>query len=404
MIRYNTSLRVRPIAETLTIAKEYAPRFGITRVTNTTRLDNIGIPVFVSIRPDAQVGSLCVSSGKGLREEEAKVGAYMEGLELAMIEPHRRLIPTFEATVKDVLDGQDRLEAILDFCPKIGVTFEPDQVLPCVEAIDLISGQTLSIPAELVFLPYRFGKRNFGSSTNGVSSGNSLEEASLHGILEVIERDIMSFQIVRGDSVVIHPDSYPDNVREIHDRVQSAGHELNLRYGKNQFDFPFIIATLLDGERKDPIFVNGGYGCHFYTQIAMMRAASEAVQSRLAYIHGGRDDLIEGYNLYKDWSYQQRAEKYQRISNNVSQMEGAIRFEEIPELSHSFSTVGEYLQYSINFLKDLGFSHILRVAYTQPDEPIQVVKILIPRMEFFTLKSTNVGHRLKAFVDGFWKA
>ena len=399
MIRTNTSLRERSIPDTLLLAKQYAGEYGITRVTNTTYLDNIGIPVYVSIRPDAQHGSLCVSSGKGLHELEAKAGAYMEGLELAFIEPHRNKVPIIKARIKDVLDGKNRQEAILDFCPKIGTTFSLEDPIECVEATDLISGETFLIPAELVFLPYRQGKRYFGSSTNGVSSGNSLTEASFHGILEVIERDIMSFQIVSGSSVKIDPTTYPDNVREIHEKVKRAGHMIDLRYAPNEFDIPFIIATLVDGEREDPIFVNGGYGCHYYKSIAMMRAATEAIQSRLAYIHGGRDDLIDGYRLYEDWNYTQKAARYKSISSIVRKEGSMISTDDISEYSFVSDDLSSYLNDIIEKLKQFGFNHILRVAYTSPEEPIQIIKIIIPKMEFFTLKMNNVGARLKSYVD-----
>ena len=402
MIQYNTSLRIRSIPETIAIAKTYASRFGITRVTNTTWLDNIGIPVYVSIRPDAKPGSLCVSSGKGLQEEEAKVGAYMEGLELAMIEPHRGLLKVKEVEVADILDGRVRTGAILDLCPKMGQTFEASEKIDAVEAEELISGRKMMVPAELAFLPYRKGKRKFGSSSNGVASGNSLAEASLHGILEVIERDIMSFQTVRGDSIVIDPATYPENARMIYDKVKAAGHELILKYARNEFNIPFVISNLLDGQSKDPSYFNGGFGCHFYTGIALMRAASEAVQSRLAYIHGGRDDLIDGYKMYEDWSYQQRVEEYQRISNNIHRDQATIAYEDIPQLGNHFGDIDAYMDYALELLQSFGFNQVLRIRYTQPEEPIQIIKILIPRMEFFTLKIPKIGPRLKAYVDNFW--
>src|SRR4026208_582474 len=83
-IRYSSSVREVKIATTLKRAKQFSRNLGITRVTNVTRLDRVGIPVFCSIRPDAQRGSLCVNAGKGLTEEEACVGAYMEAIEFAL--------------------------------------------------------------------------------------------------------------------------------------------------------------------------------------------------------------------------------------------------------------------------------------------------------------------------------
>src|SRR5260221_4043556 len=75
--RMSSSLRQAPIEQTLLHARSTASRLGITRVTDTTWLDKIGIPVFSSIRPTAKAGSLCVNAGKGLLKEDARVGAYM---------------------------------------------------------------------------------------------------------------------------------------------------------------------------------------------------------------------------------------------------------------------------------------------------------------------------------------
>ena len=77
MHRLSSSLRTRSAEESLKYAQEIAANLGITRVTDTTWLDRIGIPVYASIRPNAAVGSLCVNAGKGLRDVEAKIGAYM---------------------------------------------------------------------------------------------------------------------------------------------------------------------------------------------------------------------------------------------------------------------------------------------------------------------------------------
>ena len=76
-----------PPEVTLARARERARALGVTRVTDITRLDRVGIPVYASIRPAAAVGSLCVNAGKGLLPIEAEVGAYMEAIEFALAEP-----------------------------------------------------------------------------------------------------------------------------------------------------------------------------------------------------------------------------------------------------------------------------------------------------------------------------
>lgn len=398
-IQYHTSLRTRPIEETLVYAKQYAKKYGITRVTDTTRLDNIGVPVYASIRPDAQEGSLCVSAGKGLRPKEAQIGAYMEALELAMVEPRAKKIAIIPATVADVLDSQQRPTAILDFCPKQGFSFTLDQPIDCVKTYNLQDHKTYLVPAELGFVPYHKKPTIFGSNSNGLASGNTVMEASLHGILEVIERDIMSFQMVKEETKIIPPESYPDNVRQIYDKVKAAGHELILRYAANEFGWPFIIGSVIDGQTKEPLFINGGYGCHFNRNIALMRAASEAIQSRLSFIHGGRDDLTKGFDLYKNLPWKLKTAVYDDLKEHIKDDANKIHYADIPEMDWHFDTMEAYLQQTLTFLKARGFDHVLRISYTQPEEPLQVLKIIIPKMEFFlNPKALKIGHRLNEYA------
>src|SRR4051812_30484027 len=72
--------RSRAPADTLRDFGRHLPRMGITRLTNVTGLDSIGIPVVQAIRPNSR--SLSVSQGKGVDLDAAKVSAMMEAIEL----------------------------------------------------------------------------------------------------------------------------------------------------------------------------------------------------------------------------------------------------------------------------------------------------------------------------------
>jgi ribosomal protein S12 methylthiotransferase accessory factor len=71
--------RTRSPAETLAAYLPLAPQMGITRVANLTGLDQIGLPVYTAIRPNAR--SLATSEGKGLDDASAKASALMESIE-----------------------------------------------------------------------------------------------------------------------------------------------------------------------------------------------------------------------------------------------------------------------------------------------------------------------------------
>src|SRR5579885_1192845 len=139
MHRLNSSFRCVPPEETLARAKRMAPSLGITRVTDTTRLDRIGIPVYASIRPDAADGSICVCAGKGVRGIEAQVGAYMEAIEFAVAERSPRRDAVYAVDARDVL-GRGSRSAIADLCPVQGVLVDVDEPIECVDGEDLVSG------------------------------------------------------------------------------------------------------------------------------------------------------------------------------------------------------------------------------------------------------------------------
>ena len=65
-----------------------------------------------------------------------------------------------------------------------------DRPMPWYEGFDIISNEEIFVPAHAVFhpLPPRF-LGPFRTSTNGLASGNTFEEAVFHALSEVIERD-----------------------------------------------------------------------------------------------------------------------------------------------------------------------------------------------------------------------
>ena len=243
-VHLSSSLRTTPPEVTLQRAKARARGLGISRVTDITRLDRVGIPVYASIRPSAVVGSLCVSAGKGLHPIEAEVGAYMEAIEFALAEPGASHVATVRATARDVLDGRTRAEAILDLCPRAGARVRLDAPLDCVEVEEITTCERALVPAELVFVPFRPHARFlglFGATSNGLASGNSLQEATVHGLCEVIERDVRSFEVVRDTSVPVDLATVDEPGRSLVEAVRAADLELYVRTVRNPFGVPVFL-------------------------------------------------------------------------------------------------------------------------------------------------------------------
>ena len=369
-------------------------------MTDVTRLDYIGLPVYVSIRPEAADGTICVTAGKGIRPEEAQVGAYMEAIEFALAEPGRSEVRVQEGKAIDVLDGGSRMDAILDLCPKLGKKIPLEESMDLVAAKDLASGKDFFVPAECAFFPYPTGRSYFGSDTNGLSSGNSATEASIHGILELIERDIMSFQTISRNAgmVRVDPGSFPPHTRHIVEMLEEAGLELLVKYRDNPFQIPYFHAVIIDLQTENPIYINGGYGCHTNKMIALNRAVAEAVQSRLGFIHGGRDDLVETYRKYDQMPPVKRRQLFRQLVALHRQSKKSISFEAVREFDWTYHSLEAYLDQLIGFLQEHGLNKVLRVCFTQADEPLQVVKMIVPQLEVFNHESHRMGPRLKSYA------
>src|SRR5207253_1681058 len=223
----------------------------------------------------------------------ARVGAYMEAIEFAFAEYNRASLEVYTIPAREVLDASARPDSILDFCPVMRAEIDLDEAVDCVQAKDIVSGASYRVPAELVFFPHPKslrGRTYFGSSTNGLSSGNSVLEATVHGLAEVIERDICSFQSVHDTSVLIDSRPFPRSIGKIVSDLSLVGLELHVRYAANQFGLPYFMAVVAEPRTHDPVYINVGFGCNPSRRIALTRAVCEALQSRLSFIHGGRGD------------------------------------------------------------------------------------------------------------------
>ena len=234
----------------------------------------------------------------------------MEAIEFALAEPDAAGLTTVSATCRDVHDGRVRPEAILDFCPRLGSRVRIDAPIDCVEAEDIVTAQTALVPAELVFIPFRPSKRHaslFGTTSNGLASGNTRLEATVHALCEVLERDIKSFEAVEDTSVPVDLDSVEGPARTLVETIREVDLDLYVRTVKNAFGMAYFLAFINDRDAYAPHLLNGGFGCHPHRSVAFIRAVAEAAQSRLSFIHGGRDDLTDVQDRYRGWNREAEA-------------------------------------------------------------------------------------------------
>jgi ribosomal protein S12 methylthiotransferase accessory factor len=362
--------RLIPPEQTLERITPQLAAFGVTRCADITGLDCIGIPVYTGIRPRGRV--LQVSNGKGLRHVDAKVSALMEAIELFHAENAN--LPLRRASVEDLRrEGARHVEpwSVLGF--RGGARVETAQVFEWALAEELRSGDPSWVPAFAAC--HRMGQHH-SFHFNGLSSGNNLEEATLHGLYEVIERDTLS-RLVSADGKTARFDACGvvdlDTVRDeavgsLVERIRRADLGLVLLRAPTSLAVHTFMAVLLDGRPfASASTVNLGYGAHLSASVAATRAITEAAQSRLTFIHGAREDLPEV--AYRSGAAQARL--YEFFSARRPDLDfGAIEDAVTGDLGSDLDRVIEDLPAS-------RYPEILRVDLSRPETGIAVTKILV---------------------------
>lgn len=260
-------------------------RFGITRVADITRLDEIGLPVHVAYRPAGL--AYAVSMGFGVTEAHSKVSAVMESIEAWHAENLR--LPVAARAPAAALDlGYDVRGLIL--ATRSPVTSEV--VLDWASGYGLLTGREVLAPVDSIRLdgtgPRDWSTVFFRATSEGLATGNTEAEAVLHGLLELIERASLVGRRAR-PARYVDPATCRDPVTSrILDALRAADCTVVVRDITGPTGLPCFTATIWS---SDVPMRCAGFACHLNPENALGRALGEAVLTRLAAISGARDDI-----------------------------------------------------------------------------------------------------------------
>lgn len=376
--------RTVPPEETLARARARLPAAGITRVADITNLDRIGIPVFSSIRPTAEAGAISVYNGKGATPVEAEVSAMMEGIERYSGEmDDREPIVGRYSEVSARESAVDPADLILpDRVPA-------DMAVPWVRGYDIVGEEEVLVPAHAVYhpLPVTCG-RLFRTNTNGLASGNTLEEATFHALMEVVERDAWSLvEVTRNTGPRI--EGIEDGLAaDLLAKFAAAGVEVILKDITSDIGIPTVAAVADDVVLRDPTLLTIGMGSHTSADIAVLRALTEVAQSRLTQIHGAREDT-DTADVRKKLGY----DRTKRLNRHWFAESETVRFPQLPSFdSDDFLTD---INHVTARLGAAGLSRVIVVDLTRPEIGIPVVRVIVPGLEMYAMDQDRMGRRCR---------
>jgi len=383
--------RAVPPEETLSRIESKMATAGITRVADITDLDRIGIPVFSSIRPTADDGAISVYNGKGATPEEAKVSAMMEGIERYSAEVHDREMVTGRFSELDSCGNALNPDELI-----LPQSTDPDQSIQWINGYDLVNDEEILVPASAVFHPLPLSKDHatlFRTNTNGMASGNELEEAIFHGLSEVIERDAWSLVEASRNAGpnIISPDN--GMVGDLMDRFSDAEVSVQIRDMTSDIGIPTFAAVSDDLLLKDPALLTIGMGTHTNAYVAMLRAITEVAQSRLTQIHGAREDTtVAEFRTKIGYERTKRLNRHWFGASDGTG-EGDRDFDSIT--SFESDDFLDDIGYMIRNLEGAGMDRAIVVDLTRSEIDVPVVRVIVPGLEVYAMDSERSGTRCK---------
>jgi YcaO-like protein with predicted kinase domain len=387
-------------AETLRRIRPFFAEMGITRVANVTGMDHLGIPTVMVVRPNSR--SLSVSQGKGVDLDSARASGVMEAVEQWHAE--RVTNPLVLASFAD-LPREQGVVSVAGL-PRSVRPWDPFLRTLWIAGDDLIAGRPRLVPYEMVHLDLRLplpeASGCFPIGSNGLASGNTRLEATLHGLWELIERDATTLFLRRTAAAQwarrIDLDSVGDETcRGLLDRFERAAIDVAVWDTTTDVGLPSFLCAVVERSFDPfrPVGMARGMGCHNDAAVALSRALTEAAQSRLTRIVGSRDD-ISSEEVARLQSEEENARHRAQVR---APARPPRRFDEVP--SASLPSFEADLRLALERLARLGLEQVVVVDLSRPTYPVHVVRVVVPGLEAISEMPGYVpGPRASAHTAG----
>ena len=403
--------RVIPPSETLRRIRPLARQAGVTRLADITGLDRIGIPTFSAVVPKSR-DALSVYNGKGATRADAACGALMEAIE------RHSAIEFHPSTIEGSIRSLRKRHALLDprRCNvRLDSEFTDATRLAWVEGWDLISSNPVLAPVRAAgyLIGDDFGPACFDVvSSNGLASGNTIEEAVCHALCELIERDAWTLADLRAHWKPLWDSENQASAGEFHDdatqfpEIDLSGASAPIQAMLRRFARAEIsivvkditsdlgVPTVMASAAEDgPVpMAHLGFGTHPDAQVAVSRALSEMAQSRAVDIQGVREDISNpGDDVPAYMHHVKRVDKLDRTSWFYVRTERRRTLKEMGGAEHA--DILDDIHYMLDRLRRAGIDQVVVIDLTMPGLGIPVVRVLAPGLESWAADHSRIGRR-----------
>jgi thioglycine synthase len=415
--------RIQPVEATLEKVNPMINEIGISRIANITDMDRLKIPNYSSVLPGTE-DYIWVYGGKGPTKNHAKASAIMESIERFSALQRNYTFKVIQGSYEELSKSYNIL-TYDEVIEPLSFTLDNKMIMDYCMGYDLLNEKDILVPAPLVIFKYMPKPPSVNPyafyHTNGLASGNVIEEAICHALCEVIERDSTSisefvssafqYHILRTiensfiqngiklntieskkfiDDNGIYPDVDLNNIdseqiKYLLKRFENCQITINIKNITSDLGIPTFIASSVEWINHDYGYLVEGHGAHPDSRIALIRAITEVSQSRAANIQGSRDDLRKMKYDFED-SDDKRSWQFMKSTKN-------IKFSDIESFYNE--DILDDIKLILAKLKKKGLNKSIIVNLTNPKLNIPVVRALVPGLETFKVNKSIVGNRAK---------
>jgi ribosomal protein S12 methylthiotransferase accessory factor len=404
------SQRTLTAEETIARALPVAKALGVTRLTDITGLDRVGIPTWSAIVPRSD-DQLSVYNGKGVRHMDAKAGALMEAIERQTA--LRARLPFIVGSYEEIRQTHQVIHP-RELKEALSSDYDETRAYAWVEGENLLSHEKVMVPASFAgylwkHLPHPpcFAY----SSSNGIAAGNLREEAICQALCELIERDAWTLAELSGhllpwarhrlaspgtidlavDDFEVVPSLELDGDPAF-ELFQQAGLRPVLHDITSDIGIPTVYAAVADETIPGQPKVHCGLGTHPDASVAARRALTEAAQSRCVDIQGIREDIDPADRPdSRSILHARRVRDINRGQWQLGHSKVSKRLDDLP--SQANSDIGEDLEHILSRLRACGISQVIVVDFTPPGAPFAVVRAIVPDLEAWSVNKGPLGRR-----------
>jgi ribosomal protein S12 methylthiotransferase accessory factor len=364
-------------------------RYGIGSYRDITKLDRIGIPVWISCRPLAR--TISINAGKSDNPLMAFAGAITEAMEFWASENFWG--PFTLATHTELKERQEAELLPFRELPLARAALCDEVMSLAWEKVNRIEPGNLAaakawLPSDCIWLEQRVVTQfvNFQATSNGVAAGVRDEDAVLSALYELVERDGWTLNQCLIETTGEWPTKVPlvdlpPELASLVEAIRKVGVYPFLFDVTTDLGIPVFGCSLFDPTDSGGIGTFGGYGCNLNPVLAAKRAILESAQSRLCYISAARDDMYR-----RDFVLLKKTEQKKAMltaeslpsraswSEHIADYDSASRFESITE---ELSTLVQEL--ALQGINQIYWRQLAEEVFG--NQKVTIVRVVAPQLE-----------------------